>query len=93
MERDILRDLLTTSPHEHANQPELRSRFETLTPRELEFLSAFLVGLTSKEIAGRLGVSQRTAENYQSSIYLKTGVNTPVDLVRLAQLSGMTLVP
>ena len=93
VERDILRDLLTATPREASNQPEVRSRFESLTPREREFLSAFLGGLTSKEIAGRLGVSQRTAENYQSSIYLKTGVNTPVDLVRLAQLSGMTLVP
>ena len=93
VERDILRDLLTVSPRDPANQPELRSRFENLTPRELEFLDAFMGGLTSKEIAGRLGVSQRTAENYQSSIYSKTGVNTPVDLVRLAQLSGMTLVP
>ena len=93
VEGDILRDLLTSSLREQVGQPELRSRFEALTPREREFLDAFLCGLASKEIAGRLGISQRTAENYQSSIYSKTGVNTPVELIKLAQLSGMMILP
>jgi DNA-binding NarL/FixJ family response regulator len=93
VEGELLRDLLTATLREPADHPELRSRFEALTPREREFLDALLGGLTSKEAAARLGVSQRTAENYQSSIYSKIGARTPVDLVKLAQRVGMMIAP
>lgn len=93
VEAELLRDLLTSSLRELEDHPELRSRFASLTPREREFLDALLGGLTTKEMAARLGVSQRTAENYQSSIYSKVGAKTPVDLVKLAQRVGMMIAP
>jgi two-component system, NarL family, invasion response regulator UvrY len=93
VETELLRDLLTPSLRETVASPELRSRLESLTSRERECLDAFLGGLTMKQIAARLGVSQRTAENYQSSIYSKAGVNTPVELIKFAQRLGLTLGP
>jgi DNA-binding NarL/FixJ family response regulator len=93
VEGELLRDMLTDSLRERIDYPELRSRFETLTPREREFLDAFLGGLTAKQMAAKLGVSQRTAENYQSSIYSKVGAKTPVEMVKLAQRAGMVIGP
>ncbi len=93
VEGELLRDLLTSALREPEERPELRERFEALTPREREFLDAILGGLTAKEIATRLGVSQRTAENYQSSIYSKIGARTPVDLVKLALRVGLMIAP
>jgi DNA-binding NarL/FixJ family response regulator len=93
VEAELLRDLLTMSLREPEFHPELLGRFETLTAREREVLDALLNGLAAKEIAFQLGLSLRTAENYQSSIYLKIGAKSPVDLVKLAQRAGMMIVP
>lgn len=39
-------------------------------------------GLTSKEIARRLGISHRTVEWHRASIFAKKGVKNAVELVR-----------
>ena len=69
--------------------PELRARIASLTERERALLDALLEGLAAKEAALRLGVSRRTAENYQSAVYAKLGARSPVDLVRIALAAGL----
>jgi len=60
-----------------------------LSPRERQTLDALLEGKSAKEIASLLGVSVRSAENYQSAVPKKLHASTPVDLVRLAMGAGL----
>lgn len=89
VEGELLRDLLTVEVEEPRDRSLLKSRFDALSPREREALDALLEGLTTKEAASRLGVSHRTAENYQSAIYSKLGVGSPLALLRLAARAGL----
>ena len=56
-----------------------------LTDREVEVTSFVTVGLSSPEIATKLGVSARTIEANLQAIFRKTGVNSRDDLRRLAR--------
>jgi DNA-binding CsgD family transcriptional regulator len=54
---------------------ERRAAFgSSLTPRELEIRALVPLGLTNREIAERLGVSERTIGHHLESIFSKCGV-------------------
>ncbi len=91
VEGEILRDILTTDVRLSQVRKELSIKAGMLTDRERATLEAMLDGLSAKEVALRLGVSLRTAENYQSAVYAKLGARTPVDLVRVALKAGLSL--
>ena len=55
-----------------------------LTPRELDVLAGVARGERTKEIARRLGVSERTAWAYLTSIYNKLGVDSRASAVAVA---------
>lgn len=62
-----------------------------LTPRQLEIVDLIAEGLTSKEIAVRLGMSFRTVDTHRARIMEKLQVNSLAELLRLrlaAELSG-----
>jgi DNA-binding NarL/FixJ family response regulator len=61
-----------------------------LTPREFEIFRRLAQGITVDEIAWTLCLSPKTVANYQTVIRQKLGVETPVDMVRLAQQYGLT---
>jgi DNA-binding NarL/FixJ family response regulator len=61
-----------------------------LTPREFEIFRRLAEGVTVDEIAQTLCLSPKTVANYQTVIRHKLGVETPVDMVRLAQQYGLT---
>lgn len=54
------------------------------SPRELEALTLAAEGLTNKEIAYRLGISERTAQFHINSIFHKTGASSRTEAVALA---------
>ncbi len=91
VEGEILRDILTADVRLSQVRKELSIKAGMLTDRERATLEAMLDGLSAKEVALRLGVSLRTAENYQSAVYAKLGARTPVDLVRVALKAGLSL--
>jgi DNA-binding NarL/FixJ family response regulator len=47
-----------------------------LSPRELQVLSLAADGLTNKEIAYRLGLSERTIQFHMNSVFNKTGTSS-----------------
>ncbi|MDH7568239.1 MAG: response regulator transcription factor [Armatimonadota bacterium] len=49
--------------------------FQQLTRREIEILHLLAEGLTNKEIAFRLGISEKTVKNHLSNIFDKLQVN------------------
>jgi len=52
-----------------------QAELERLTSREREIAGLAAVGSSSKDIAGRLFISQRTVDNHLQRIYTKLGVN------------------
>jgi DNA-binding NarL/FixJ family response regulator len=70
-----------------------RREFEVkLTERELEVLVVAAEGLTAREIAGRLGVRERTVTTHLARIYGKLGVGSRLAAIRLAAQSGLVSV-
>jgi DNA-binding NarL/FixJ family response regulator len=60
-----------------------------LTFRERQVLSVASEGLTSREIADRLGVRERTVTTHLSRIYGKLGVRSRVAALRAAATAGL----
>lgn len=58
------------------------------SPRETQVLKLAATGLTNKEIAYRLGISDRTVQFHMNSIFNKTGTNSRTEVVALAMRSG-----
>jgi DNA-binding NarL/FixJ family response regulator len=62
-----------------------------LTPRESEVISAVLHGLTNREIAARLAVSEDTVKHHLTNVYDKVGVSSRVELVVYAFSHGLAV--
>ncbi len=61
----------------------------TLTPRELEVLALTAAGLTSREIAGRLVLSEHTVHRHLSNLYGKLGVSSRAAATSYAHRHGL----
>ena len=64
---------------------DIRTRYESLTPREAEVMDLVVQGLANKVIAMDLGVSQRTVELHRARVMKKMAVRSLADLVRSAE--------
>jgi DNA-binding NarL/FixJ family response regulator len=60
-----------------------------LTPREREVFHLIAEGLTTKEIARRLDISVKTAENHRGRVLEKLDVRNTAELVRYASRKGL----
>jgi DNA-binding CsgD family transcriptional regulator len=58
------------------------------SPRELEVLGLAAQGLTNKEIAYRLGISERTIQFHMNSVFNKTGAQSRTEAAALALKNG-----
>jgi FixJ family two-component response regulator len=79
IERDSVR---RTAEREVSN---LRSRFETLSPREQQVMQLVTAGKMNKQIAGELKLSQITVKIHRGAVMRKMGARTLADLVRMAE--------
>jgi NarL family two-component system response regulator YdfI len=68
----------------HAAAPATRNEDSPLTARELEVLRAVALGERNKEIAYKLGISERTVKAHLTSIYNKFGVDSRAAAVAIA---------
>jgi len=64
-----------------------------LTQREVEILQHVAAGLANKEIASRLGISERTVKNHLSNIMEKLQVNSRTQAAVYALKSGLVPPP
>jgi DNA-binding CsgD family transcriptional regulator len=75
------------APHDSARAAALPA----LTPREAETLQLVAFGLSNKEIAARLGITERTAAFHVGNVLAKLGADGRVEAVRIAQACGLLL--
>jgi DNA-binding NarL/FixJ family response regulator len=73
-----------------AGNPEVE--VETLTPRELEALEMLAEGLSNKQIAARLNISEHTAKFHVNSILGKLHAGTRTEAVMRGVRSGLVKI-
>ena len=75
---------LTVVSEAGAAAEESESNERALTPREKEILDLIAAGLSSKEIAAKLGISPKTVEFHRANLLRKYGAKTSCQLVAMA---------
>jgi len=68
---------------------DLRSLYDSLTPREREVLALVTAGLMNKLIAEELGVSEITVKVHRSHVMRKMRTRSLADLARIADTLGI----
>ena len=92
-EKIILREVLIPAPAPAAlapftvDQPQLDAL--GITPRELEILTLIAQGLSNREIAGRLFVSENTVKTHCSRAFDKLGARRRTQAVQLGKQLGL----
>ena len=68
----------------------LRSRFETLTPREREVMALVVTGRLNKQIAHDIGISEITVKVHRGQVMRKMNAASLPDLSRMADKLDLT---
>lgn len=66
----------------------VRSRFESLTPRERDVLSLVASGKMNKNVAAELGLAEITVKIYRGQIMRKMGAKSLAELVKMNEALG-----
>jgi FixJ family two-component response regulator len=75
----------TRARQERAELDGIRSRFQSLTPREREVTDLVVAGLLNKQIADELGMSELTVKTHRAHVMEKTAADSLAHLVRMAE--------
>jgi len=59
-----------------------------LTPREIEIMDLVVKGMRNKQIAGALGISEKTVKVHRGHVMQKVEARSVSDLVRIAEKAG-----
>ena len=76
-----------------AERAAILKRVESLTPREREVMTYVITGLLNKQIAGALGITEKTVIVHRGRVLQKMGVTSVAELVRLAAKAGVQAAP
>lgn len=67
-----------------SNHSDLQSRYAQLTAREREVLDLIVAGKLNKQIAGDLGIAERTVKAQRAQVMVKLGATNAAELGRIA---------
>ncbi len=90
MTPNVLEQLLERNPE--PNYDLYNAPLEHLTPRELEVLETLAHGLSNKQIAKQLEISQSTVKFHLAQIYAKLNVSSRVSAVNLGIRHGLIAI-
>jgi FixJ family two-component response regulator len=68
---------------------ELRSRYDSLTPRERDVMALVVSGLLNKQVGGQLGISEITVKAHRGQVMRKMQADSLAELVRIAARLGL----
>jgi DNA-binding NarL/FixJ family response regulator len=85
-------EIATLLPHDERIEPALNAPTESLTPRELEVLQLMARGLTNRQIAGRLRISEHTVKFHAGAVLGKMNARSRAEAVARAIGLGWILV-
>jgi DNA-binding CsgD family transcriptional regulator len=92
---------LGASPWEQRARAELRatgerarrrepSTFSQLTPQQIQIVRLVAQGATNKETAAQLFLSPRTVDHHLRNVFVKLGITSRAELIRLPDIAGPT---
>ena len=70
---------------DHAARAEVERRFATLTARERDVLRLVVTGMLNKQIAGELGIAEKTVKIHRSHMTHKMEAGSVAELVAMVQ--------
>ena len=79
-----------TDRRERLEAEALRARLKTLTPREHDVMRWVISGELNKQIAGRLGIAEKTVKIHRGQVMKKLDVKTVAELIQMCQRVGIT---
>jgi FixJ family two-component response regulator len=68
---------------------EVRDRVKRLTPRETEVFALVVTGMLNKQVAAKLGISEKTVKAHRANVMDKMQAKSVAELVRLADRAGV----
>jgi len=71
--------------NERAHTADIERRVSSLTPREEEVFSLVVTGRLNKQIAGKLGISEKTVKVHRARVMEKMHADSVADLVRMSE--------
>lgn len=77
-----------SSPNRSPSEQAAGERLAGLTVRQQQIMDQVIAGHANKEIAARLGISQRTVENHRAAVMKRTKAKSLPDLIRLVMHAG-----
>ena len=66
-----------------------KEKVAKLTPREIEIMDLVVKGMRNKQIAGMLGISEKTVKAHRGQVMRKVGVRAVADLIHVAQIAAV----
>jgi NarL family two-component system response regulator YdfI len=89
LDSELMARLLALSVNAQTKAPSAAAEEAVLTDRELEVLDAAARGATSKEIAYKLNITERTVKAHLTNIYSKLDVDSRAAAVTAALQRGL----
>jgi DNA-binding CsgD family transcriptional regulator len=79
-EHELAQDLFAAGLTQYRSIDELWRKWESLSSREQEVTALTCLGLTNRQIAGRLSLSPETIKTHVRNVLLKFGLNSKEEL-------------
>lgn len=90
VDEQVLLQAIETALADARDQVALRSRFSSLSPRELQVMQRVVNGALNKQVAAELGITEKTVKVHRAHMMEKTGVRSLAELVQLCTKAGIS---